>query len=146
MIRRFAYLGALALFIASPASAAEPPLLQALSKAMQVSADAWNRGDLEAFMAIYEHSADTAFVTPKGVVKGFEPIEQLYKKAYGGAGGLGSLTYSDLSLTRLNQDYAILYGRFHLMSPSATKEATGVFDLVMHKTTGGWRILSDHTS
>ena len=69
-----------------------------------------------------------------------------YRRHYGGAEGLGALTFSDLEETPLGPGYAILYGRFHLSRPGAPGEDTGVFDLVMRRTPQGWRIVSDHTS
>ena len=46
----------------------------------------------------------------------------------------------------LGADWALAYGRFHLVQDPAQPEQTGVFDLVLHKTPQGWRIASDHTS
>ena len=134
------------LLAAAPAVTKAGGDLPAMTRVLQDSAAAWRRGDLDGFMASYERSPQTAFVTSSGVVRGWEALRDRYRKRYGGAGGLGALTFSDLEETVLGHDYAILYGRFHLLSPGASKEDTGVFDLVMHRTPDGWRILSDHTS
>ena len=131
---------------AAPAGPASGGDLPAMTRVLQDSATAWSRGDLEGFMASYERSPRTAFVTSTGVVRGWEAMRERYRKRYGGAAGLGALTFSDLEETPLGPGYAILYGRFHLTRPGAAKEDTGVFDLVMHRTRDGWRILSDHTS
>ena len=117
-----------------------------MRRVLQDSAAAWSRGDLDGFMASYERSPRTAFVTSSGVVRGWEAMRERYRRRYGGAGGLGALTFSDLAGMPLGPGYSIIYGRFHLLPPGASKEDTGVFDLVMHKTPQGWRILSDHTS
>lgn len=134
------------LLAAAPASTTAGGDLSSMTRVLQDSAEAWSRGDLDGFMASYERSPQTAFVTPLGVVRGWEAMRDRYRRRYGGAGGLGALTFSDLEETRLGPDHAILYGRFHLLRPGTPKEATGVFDLVMHRTPDGWRILSDHTS
>lgn len=133
---------------ASPALAAPPPQadVAAIDKVMADSAAAWSRGDLTDFMEAYEHSPETAFVTPGGVLRGWEPMRERYRKTYGEGKALGHLTLSNAEITALGHDYAIFYGRFHLLQPGATKEQSGVFDLVMHRTPAGWRILSDHTS
>ena len=136
------------LVAASPASAAPPPQadVTAMKKVMTDSAAAWSRGDLTGFMEAYEHSPETAFVTPKGVLRGWEPMRERYRKTYGEGKALGALTFSDAEITALGHDYAVFYGRFNLMQPGAKTEQTGIFDLVMHRTAAGWRILSDHTS
>lgn len=142
---------ALAALLAAPIAArAAPPAsasdFAAMRKVMDDSAAAWSRGDLDGFMDAYERSDRTAFVTGKGVVRGFEPMKERYRKTYGEGAQLGHLAYSDLEADALGKDYAILFGRFHLQRPGAAKEDGGIFDLVMHKTPQGWRILTDHTS
>ena len=117
-----------------------------MRKTIDDSAVAWNRGDLTGFMESYEHSPDTVMVGSAGLRRGWTTLRDHYEKAYGGKKGFGVLTFSDFEATELGPDYAVLYGRYHLMRPDATKEDTGVFDLVMHRTPKGWRILSDHTS
>lgn len=134
--------------LALPAAAAPvaPRELSALRRVMEDSAAAWSRGDLDGFMASYERSPDTAMVTSTGVVRGWRTLRDRYQRNYGGKQGLGRLSFDGLETTALGPDFAILYGRFHLMRPGAAKEETGVFDLIMHRTDQGWRILSDHTS
>ena len=128
--------------LAAPASAD----VAAMKRTLDDSAAAWSRGDLTAFMEAYENSRETAFVTPQGVLRGWEPMRERYRKTYGEGKALGKLSFSDAEITMLGRNYAVFYGRFHLVQPGAAKEATGVFDLIMHRTAAGWRILSDHTS
>ncbi|CAN5275710.1 nuclear transport factor 2 family protein [soil metagenome] len=135
--------------IVPAAALAAPPAAHdaaAMRKTVDDSAVAWNRGDLNGFMESYEHSPATVMVGSKGLMHGWDTLRDHYQQAYGGKKGFGALSFSDFEATALGRDYAVLYGRYHLMRPDATKEDTGVFDLVMHKTPKGWRILSDHTS
>lgn len=145
---RTALATALTLLVATPALAAPPSPKDAaaMRKTLEDSAKAWSKGDLDRFMQSYEDSADTAFVTPQGVLRGWAPMRDRYKKRYGQGAALGQLTFSDFEATALGPNYAVLYGRFHLKQPGKPGEQTGVFDLIMHKTAKGWRILSDHTS
>ncbi len=117
-----------------------------MRKTLTDSAVAWNRGDLDQFMDSYEHSPATVMVGSKGLIRGWGMLRGHYRQAYGGKKGFGVLSFSDFEATALGPDYAVLYGRYHLMRPAATKEDTGVFDLIMHRTRSGWRIVSDHTS
>ena len=147
MIRPLLLAAAFALAASSARAAPPAPAdAAAIRRTIDDSAAAWNRGDLTAFMESYEHAPDVAFVTPKGVLRGWEPMRERYRKNYGQGKSLGALSFSDFEVDALGADYAVLYGRFHLMRPGAAKEDTGVFDLIMHRTPQGWRILSDHTS
>ena len=135
-------------FAAAPAFATAPSAADsaAMQKTLTDSAVAWSKGDLDRFMASYEDSADTAFVTSKGVLRGWAPMRERYRQRYGQGQALGALTFDEFSATALGRDYAVLYGRFHLLQPGKPQEQTGVFDLIMHRTPQGWRIVSDHTS
>lgn len=149
MIKPLALAVALVVAASAGTARAAPPSpgdAAAMNRAMADSAAAWSRGDLDGFMAAYEHSPETAFVTAKGVLRGWETMRERYRKTYGQGKALGALSFSDVEITALGSDYALFYGRFHLLQPGEPKEATGVFDLVMHRTPAGWRILSDHTS
>ena len=139
---------ALSLAVAAPAMAAPPAPAEmaAMQKTLIDSAVAWTKGDLDGFMESYEDSADTAFVTSQGVLRGWAPMRERYRMRYGQGRALGVLVFDEFSATALGPDYAVLYGRFHLLQPGKPKEQTGMFDLIMHRTAKGWRIVSDHTS
>ncbi len=137
-------LGAAGTGHAAPVAAADAA---AIRKTMADSAIAWNAGDLAGFMASYEQGPDTVFVTPKGLVQGYDAIAAHYKAGYAtGTADLGKLSFDEQDIRALGPDYAVFYGRFHLVRAGRPKEDTGVFDLILHKGAKGWRIVSDHTS
>lgn len=124
----------------------------AIRAAMAAQTAAWNRGDIKAFMQGYENSPDTAFIG-SAVRKGYEPILQRYEQAYTSQAQMGKLTFSDLAVRLLpggcgKTEYALVTGRFHLernQKGSARKD-DGIFSLVWHKGSHGWKIVLDHTS
>jgi ketosteroid isomerase-like protein len=60
---------------------------------------------------------------------------------------MGTLGFSGLEIRLLGPDYAAVIGRFHLdRSAGAGGEASGIFTLLFHKTSQGWKIILDHTS
>lgn len=136
--------------LAPAAALAAPPApadAVAIRKTMADSAVAWNAGDLGGFMTSYEQGPDTVFVTSKGLVQGFDAIAAHYKAGYAtGTADLGKLSFDEQDIRSLGPDYAVFYGRFHLVRAGKPKEDTGVFDLILHKGAKGWRIVSDHTS
>ena len=54
-----------------PATAASPE--DEIQAVLDAQVAAWNRGDLEAFMATYERSPDTSFVSDR-VIKGYDTL------------------------------------------------------------------------
>jgi len=125
----------------------------AIRSVLEVQVAAWNRGDIPAFMASYEDSPETTFVGTTSVNKGFQPILERYKQGYTNKEQMGALTFKDLDIRLLPTaggvtEYAVVTGRFHLersAKGSATKD-DGIFSLVWHKGSGGWKILLDHTA
>jgi uncharacterized protein (TIGR02246 family) len=124
----------------------------AIRAVLTAQVDAWNRGDIPAFMQSYEDSPDTTFIGTT-VRKGYGPILERYKKSYANHDQMGTLTFSDLAVRLLpgscgKVEFAVVTGRFHLARTTrgeATKD-DGIFSLVWRKGPHGWKILLDHTS
>jgi uncharacterized protein (TIGR02246 family) len=111
---------------------------------IEAQRDAWNRGDIEGYMDGYARSPDTVFVSGDNVTHGWQTVLDHYKKAYDSREKMGVLTFSDLEITLLNTDAAVVVGRWHLQR--AKDEPHGRFTLVFRKTKQGWKIVHDHTS
>lgn len=107
---------------------------------------AWNAGDVDAFMQGYENSPNTLFIG-KTVRRGYEAVRRRYHEQYPTPEKMGKLTFSDLSVQLLSGDYASVTGAFHLIrAESAGGNASGVFSLLFRRTPAGWKIILDHTS
>jgi beta-aspartyl-peptidase (threonine type) len=108
---------------------------------------AWNQGDLEGFMSAgYMRSEKLTFYSGGNVSRGYDAMLERYKKNYQGDGKeMGHLTFSDLDPLPLDNEHAILRGRWSL---TFAKQAPvgGLFTLVFVHTSEGWRIVHDHTS
>jgi len=114
-----------------------------ISTAMNNSAEDWNKGNLDAFMSLYDASA-TMMMT-RGPV-GLDSIRYLYEKHYfKGSMPKQNLRYSDMKVRLLGNDYALLTGAFTLYGNNLP-ERTGRYSLVLVRTKNGWRILHDHSS
>jgi ketosteroid isomerase-like protein len=106
--------------------------------------DAWNRGDIEGYMAGYDRSPTTIFVSGNNVTRGWQTVLDRYKKNYDSREKMGVLTFSDLEITLLSKDAALVLGRWRLKR--ANDEPHGTFTLLFRKTKAGWKIIHDHTS
>jgi uncharacterized protein (TIGR02246 family) len=106
--------------------------------------DAWNRGNIDAFMNGYARSASTVFVSEDEVRRGWETVRDRYRVKYSDHAKMGTLTFSEIEVTTLSPDAAVLLGRWRLKR--ATDEPHGRFTLIFKRLPEGWRIVHDHTS
>lgn len=110
---------------------------------MNEQAAAWNRGDLESFMAGYWKSDQLVFVSSR-VTRGWQPTLDNYKKSYPDKAAMGTLSFTDLEVTVLSKDAAVVLGSWMLKREK--DEPKGKFTLIFRKFKEGWRIVHDHTT
>ena len=118
--------------------------IAAIRAVLETQVAAWNRGDIETYMDGYARSTDTVFVSGDRVTRGWQTVLERYKKSYDSRDKMGVLTFSDLEITVLSKDAAIVLGRWHLQR--SKDEPHGRFTLLFRKTDAGWKIVHDHTS
>ena len=106
--------------------------------------DAWNRGDIDAFMNGYARSASTVFVSQDEVSRGWETVRDRYRVKYSDRTKMGTLSFSEIEVTMLSPDAAVVLGRWRLKR--ASDQPHGRFTLIFKRLPEGWRIVHDHTS
>jgi len=116
----------------------------AIRAVLDAQVAAWNRGDVEAYMNGYDRSPNTEFVGGDSITRGWQQVLDRYKKKYDTRDKMGTLTFSDLKISVLSKDAALVLGRWHLKR--ANDEPHGTFTLLFRKTKAGWRIVHDHSS
>jgi uncharacterized protein (TIGR02246 family) len=130
----------------SLAAASAEDVSSAIQKTMLAQTEAWNHGDVDGFMAAYKQSDDTTYIG-KQIAHGYQHIRAHYKEHYTSPEVMGKLTFSDLKVRSLGENFAVVTGKFALVrSAAGGGPAEGVFSLVWEKTSGGWKIILDHTS
>lgn len=117
---------------------------EAIRAVLDAQAAAWNRGDLEGYMDGYDRSPATEFVGGDTITRGWQTVLERYQKKYDSREKMGVLTFSEVEITVLSQDAALVLGRWHLKR--ANDEPHGTFSLVFKRTKAGWRIVHDHSS
>lgn len=110
---------------------------------LATQAEAWNRGDTRAFMEPYWHSKQLTFSAQGQITKGWERTLARYLERYPSREDMGRLAFSNLEITALGDDVAVVVGSWHLERAEPTG---GVFTLVFHRSSEGWAIKFDHTS
>ncbi len=116
----------------------------AIKRVLDEQAAAWNRGDIEGFMQGYWNSPEMMFVSGDTMTKGWQPTLERYKKSYNTREKMGVLSFSELEITVIGKESAVVFGRFTLERKN--DKPTGLFTLNFRKFKDGWKIILDHTS
>jgi ketosteroid isomerase-like protein len=92
----------------------------------------------------YARSATTVFVSQDEVSRGWETVRDRYRVKYSDRTKMGILTFSEIEVTMISPDAAVVLGRWRLKRTS--DEPHGRFTLIFKRLSEGWRIVHDHTS
>jgi ketosteroid isomerase-like protein len=139
-------LGLLAFSSAHAGDAATPDVKLSIAQLLRTQQDAWNRHDLEGFMAGYWNSPDLTFFSGVQRTSGWQGALDRYRKVYQGEGKeMGKLESSGLQIEPFGSDSAFVRGAWHL-TMSDGKTPHGLFTLIFRKFLDGWKIIHDHTS
>jgi ketosteroid isomerase-like protein len=145
MTARLVAIGAAALLAAtlSPGVARSEDDAAAIVRTLMASADDWNRGDLDRFIAPY--AAESTFMTPAGPVGRAAMIQRYREKYFAGGRPQQTLRFDDVEVRILGSDHALMTGRY-LLAGGGLPDRSGRFTLIWVRQADGWRILHDHTS
>ena len=108
--------------------------------------DAWNRGDIDAFMQLYARGDSLRFASGNTIQYGWDSTIARYRRAYPDKDHMGHLRFDILEKRRLSDTWITVFGRFHLTREESIGDLEGLFTLMFKKTSDGWTIVSDHTS
>ncbi len=144
---RAAALGFLLAVASAGASSASPAeVTGAVRAVLDAQVEAWNRGDLEGFMAGYWRSPDLVFQSGATVTKGWDDTLARYRKRYQSEGReMGRLRFDGIEVIPLGEDAALARGAWRLAMRDG-QEPHGLFTLLLRRIDGAWRIVHDHTS
>lgn len=122
----------------------------AIRTVLREQVDAWNAGDLTAFMQGYARTDSLRFASGANVRYGWQTTLDSYRRGYPDAAAMGTLAFSDLDIRVLSATDALVFGRWRLAREAANAPPHGLFTLLMQKraTADGpaWRVVHDHTS
>lgn len=117
-----------------------------IEQALRTQQVAWNRRDIEGFMAGYWNSPQLTFFSGAKENQGWQASLDRYRATYTGPGHeMGKLDFSELRIEMLGTDAAFVRGTWRLTMADG-KTPHGLFTLVFRKFPDGWRIVHDHTS
>ena len=109
-------------------------------------AEAWNRGDLDGFMAGYWKDDRLTFFSGGDITRGWQKTYDRYRKRYQSEGReMGRLEFREVQIESLGTDAAFARGRWQLTMKDASTP-NGLYTLFFRRIDGRWRIVHDHTS
>lgn len=117
---------------------------QAIRSVLAVQQDAWNKGDIPAFMEGYWKSEGLRFASRADVTFGWQQTLDRYLKSYDSPEKMGELKFDIRSVDVLGPSDALVFGAWKLIRDEDTPH--GLFTLHFRKIDGQWVIASDHTS
>jgi ketosteroid isomerase-like protein len=119
---------------------------KAVEHVLNAQQKAWNRHDLEGFMAGYWNSTELTFFSRGKEEDGWQATMDRYLATYTSPGHeMGKLDFSGLRIAMLSSDAAFVRGSWKL-TMSDGKTPHGLFTLIFRKFPEGWKIVHDHTS
>jgi len=117
-----------------------------VGRVLRTQQEAWNRHDLEGFMAGYWNSPELTFFSGAKENHGWQATIDRYRATYASPGHeMGKLEFSGLQIETLGAHSAFVRGSWQL-TMSDGKTPHGLFTLVFRKFPDGWKIVHDHTS
>lgn len=128
--------------------------LEEVRKLIDIQVAAWNRGDLDAFTAVY--ADDAAFLGANGLTRGRNEVLERYRKRYPDAKAMGTLRLEPIEMRPASGTEFTLVGgarpsRVHGVSVAARWElsypdketASGLTLIVFRRGRDGWEIVQD---
>lgn len=116
-----------------------------VAEMLELSALAWNRGDLDGFMSDYLADTATTFVSRGRAQHGFDWIRTNYAPSFAPGAQRDSLRFEDAEARALGSDFMLATARWVLYRGDSVT-ASGPFTLVLRRHNGDWRIIHDHSS
>lgn len=104
----------------------------------------WNNGSVEEYMDGYARSDSLRCASGGSVTYGWAQTLQRYQKRYSTKETMGTLIFSDLDVSVISNDAALVFGKWALQRTGDVP--WGLFTLLLRRSGGEWKIVHDHTS
>lgn len=116
----------------------------AIRRVFEDGCAAWNRGDLDGYLASYWDSSTTLWVSSGSLLRGRKAIVAAYKARFSTPQQMGKLTLADLEIDVLTTTDAIAFGRWMLVVDDQASK--GFFTVQLRQIEGTWLFIADHSS
>lgn len=118
--------------------------LTQINEVLEHQVRSWNDGDLDGYMEGYWKDEKLIFTGGKRLNKGWANTLERYKRSYSSEEEMGILSFNELEVELLSEEFAFATGEWRLIRVSDTLQ--GRFTLVWRKLNEKWCIIADHSS
>ena len=132
------------MLISSTVSYAQDKDQKEILNILKTQTEAWNRGDIDAFMHGYWESDSLKFIGKSGVTYGYKATLDRYKKNYYDTAQMGKLAFDLIEVKQLSPEYYFVVGKWSLKR--SVGDVGGLYTLLFRKIHGRWVIVVDHSS
>jgi len=106
--------------------------------------EAWNAGDIPAFMETYWRSDSLTFLGQSGPVYGWDATLDRYYKRYPDRQAMGILRFEISRIDQRSDDVCSVIGSYHL-TREGLDNLEGYFLILTQRIDGRWVIVADST-
>lgn len=112
-----------------------------VTKVLLAQENAWNKGDLDGYLAEFKEGGDTMAIL-NNVVRGLPAIRSAFHASFPNKDAMGTLEQSSVEIKELGPNYALALGHYKLVrSRKNGGDAEGNFTEIFEKTDAGWKLI-----
>jgi uncharacterized protein (TIGR02246 family) len=112
-----------------------------VTKIVLAQENAWNKGDLDGYLAQFKDAPDTEAIL-NGPVRGIANIRTAYHNSFPDRAAMGTLEQSNVEVRELGPDFALALGHYRLQRGRKNGgDAEGNFTEIFQKTEQGWKLI-----
>ncbi len=112
-----------------------------VTKVVLAQENAWNKGDLDAYLDQFKQAEDTEAIL-NGPVRGVKAIRNAYHTSFPNREAMGTLEQSEVEVRELGPNFALALGHYRLIrSRKNGGDAEGNFTEIFEKTDSGWKLV-----
>jgi hypothetical protein len=120
---------------------------QEITERMESQENAWNQGDVNAFMKeAYWPSDSMLFIGKSGMTWGYDATLNNYLKSYPNKAAMGTLKFKNKHWMSLGIRHGLLVGEWLLIRSDSLEDLAGSYSLIWERKAGRWMIIADHSS
>ena len=112
-----------------------------VTKVVLAQESAWNRGDLDGYLAQFKEGEDTEAIL-NGPIRGAVAIRNAYHTSFPSRDAMGTLEQTEVEVRELGPNFALALGHYRLArSRKNGGDAEGNFTEIFEKTDTGWKLV-----
>ncbi len=116
-----------------------------VKQALDGQVDAWNKQELEKAMSYYWNSTEMLWISKAGIMKGYQPVLEEFKKDFADKSKMGVYSYDSLHIEKISGNSVYFVIRWKIVLDGQRKMG-GISSQVWKKIDSTWVIAAEHAS